>query len=126
MRKLNADDLVRESEVKKRTDFTDAIKQRYGESIYLPASIIPNPKDADKSYDLPFDEVDPKVSESDIVDDEATPIHPMYIAYILMNDELLLPQGWSLRMSKLIRRSVDSDGKVIVNHNGIPVLSTIL
>ena len=71
-------------------------------SISLPDSSIPNSKNSDKNYYLPYDEVAPKLPESDIVDDEGTPIHPMSMADILMNDEVLLPQGWDLRMSKLI------------------------
>ena len=46
-----------------------------------------HPKDADETYDLPFDEVAPKVPESDIMDDEETPIHPTSLAEILMNAE---------------------------------------
>ena len=95
-------------------------------SISLPDSSIPNSKNSDKNYHLPYDEVAPKLPESDIVDDEGTPIHPMSMADILMNDEVLLTKGGYLQLAKLIQQSVDSDGKVIENHNNIPVLSTIL
>ena len=95
-------------------------------SISLPDSSIPNSKNSDKNYYLPYDEVAPKLPESDIVDDEGTPIHPMSTADILMNDEVLLTKGGYLQLAKLIQHSVDSDGKVIGNHNNIPVLSTIL
>ena len=126
LRKLTTDEIVRDSEVKKRADFTEAIKQQCGDSISITVSSRPNPKDADETYDLPFDEVAPKVPELDIVDDEGTPIHPMSMADILMNDEVLLTKGGYLQLAKLIQQSVDSDGKVIENHNNIPVLSTIL
>ena len=43
-----------------------------------------------------------------------------------MNAEVLLPQGEELRLSKVIQRSVDSDGKVGGNYNDIPVLNNFL
>ena len=35
MRKISSDEIVRESEFKKHADFAEAIKQRYGDSLYL-------------------------------------------------------------------------------------------
>ena len=43
-----------------------------------------------------------------------------------MNAEVLLPQGEEKRLAKLIKRSVNSDGKVIGNYNDLPVLNTML
>ena len=42
-----------------------------------------------------------------------------------MNSEVLLPQGEEKRLEKAIKRSVDSDDKVIGNYNEIPVLNTM-
>ena len=39
---------------------------------------------------------------------------------------MLLPQGEDMRLAKVIRRNVDSDGKVIGDYNNIPTLKTIL
>ena len=36
MRKLTPDELVRDSQVKKRSDFDAVIKERYGDSFTLP------------------------------------------------------------------------------------------
>ena len=126
MHKLTADELVLESEVKKRADFTEAIKQQCGDSISITVSIRLNPKDDDETYDLPFDEVAPKVPELDIVDDEGTPIHPTFMADILINAEVFITQGEDLRLAKVILRYVDQDGEVIVNHNDILVLSNFM
>ena len=57
MRNLTTDELVLESEIKRRADFSEEINQRYGDSISLPASSRPNTKYSDKTYDLPFDKV---------------------------------------------------------------------
>ena len=43
-----------------------------------------------------------------------------------MNTELLLPQGEYKRLAKVIKISVDSDGKVIDKYNELPVMNTIL
>ena len=43
-----------------------------------------------------------------------------------MNAEVLLPQGGEKRLAKVIKRSVDLDGKVIGNYNELLVLNTIL
>ena len=42
-----------------------------------------------------------------------------------MNAEVLLPQGEEKRLSKVIKRSVDSDGMVIGNYNELLVLNTM-
>ena len=43
-----------------------------------------------------------------------------------MNAEVLLPQGEEKRMAKVIKRSFNSDSKVIGNYNELPVLNTML
>ena len=43
-----------------------------------------------------------------------------------MNAEVLLHQGEEKRLAKLIKRSVDSDGKAIRNYNELPVIKTML
>ena len=94
-------------------------------SISLPDSSIPNSKNSDKNYYLPYDEVAPKLPESDIVDDEGTQIHPTLMEDILMNSEVFITQGEDLGLAKVIRRYVDSDGEVIVNHNEFRCLAPL-
>ena len=45
---------------------------------------------------------------------------------MLMNDEVLLPQGEDVRLAKVIRRNVDSNGQVLGYYKEIPMLNTIL
>ena len=45
---------------------------------------------------------------------------------MLMNAEVLLPQGEDVRLAKVIIRDVDSDGKVLGDYNDIRILNTIL
>ena len=84
------------------------------------------PQEADDTCDLPFDEVAPNIPEAEIVDDKGKPLHPISATDILMNAEVLLPQGEELRLAKVIRRSVDYDGNVGGNYNDIPILNTVL
>ena len=129
MRKLTPDELVRESEVKKRHDFATAIKLCYGDSFTLPDKIKEqweNPQEEDETFDLPFNEVGPLVPEADIVDKHGNPLHPKSVTDIIVNAEVMLPQGEDMRMAKVIKRNVDPDGKVLGDYNDIPALNTIL
>ena len=72
-----------------------------------------NTQDNYGTLDLTFDEVAPEIPEADITDAEGQPLHPSSVADILMNAEVFLPQGGDMRLEKVIRRNVESDGKVI-------------
>ena len=93
MRKLTGDELVHESEVKKRAGFDAAIKHRYSDFFTLPAPFKPNPQDTDDTYDLNFGEVAPTVPEADILNAQGALLQPTSMADSLMNAEVLLPQG---------------------------------
>ena len=128
MRKLTQDELVRESEIKKRDGFYAEIKIRYGDSFTLPTrnKINGSSQEAYDVFDLPFDEISPKIPESDIVDDPGKALHTSSAADMLITAELLLPQGEDVRLAKVIRRNVDSNGKVLGYYNNILMINTIL
>ena len=75
---------------------------------------------------MPFDEIAPEVPEADIVDAQGKPLHPSSAADMVVNAEVVIPQGGGVRLVKVIRRSGDSDGKVLGDYNNIPMLNTIL
>ena len=83
----------------------------------LPDNTLKNPQDKDDTDDLPFDEVSPSIPEEDIIDDQGRPLHPSSAADLMINAEVLLPQGEEKRLAKVMKRRVDSDGKVIRNYN---------
>lgn len=60
---------------------------------------------------MPFDEVAPQIPEADFTDADGNSLHPSSAADILMNAEVLLPQGEEIRLAKVIKRSLDSDNK---------------
>ena len=64
MRKLTPDELVRDSQVKKRSDFDAVIKERYGDSFTLPTKRGEAIND-DGTFESPFDEIAPQIPEAD-------------------------------------------------------------
>ena len=102
------------------------IKAQYGDSFSLTDKTLKNLQDKDDTDDLPFDEVSPSIPKANIIDDQGRPVHPSLAADLLMSTEVLPPQGEEKRLSKVIKMSVDSDGKVIGNYNELPVLNTML
>ena len=126
MRRLTPEQWARETEINKRSELNDAVKARYGESFSLPDKTLENPQDKDDTGDLPFDEASPSIPEADIIDEKGQPLHPSSAADLLRNAEVLLHQVEEKRLAKVIKRSVDSDGKVIGNYNELPLLNTML
>ena len=68
MRRFAPEEWAREIEIKKRSEFNDAIKARYSDSLYLPDKTLKNPQDGDDTDDFPFDEVSPSIPEADIIE----------------------------------------------------------
>ena len=78
MRKWKQDELIRESEIKKRDGFDAAIKTRYGDSFTLPTRTRNkgSSQEEDKKFDLNFDDIAPDIPEADIVYAQGKPLHP--------------------------------------------------
>ena len=69
------------------------IKAQYGDSFSLTDKTLENLQDKDDTDDLPFDEVSPSIPKAYIIDYQGRPLHPSSAEYLLMNAEVLLPQG---------------------------------
>ena len=120
--------MLHESETKKSEVFISSFKERCGDTFTLLERInskSDDPQDDDGTFDLPFDEVAPEITEDYITDAEGQPLHPSSVADILMNSEVLLPQGEDMWLEKVIRRNIDSDDKVTGDYNNIPTFNTI-
>ena len=128
MRKLAQDELIRESETKKRDGFDAATKILYVYSFSLPTKtrVKGRSQEADDAFDLPFDEISPEIPETDTVDAQGKPLHPPSEADIMMNADVLLPQGEDVQLVKFIRRNVDSNGQVLGDYKKITMLNTII
>ena len=83
-------------------------------------------QEADDTCNLTFDEVAPNIPEADTIDKQIKLLHPTSATDILINAEVLLPQGGGLRLAKVIWRSFDYYGNVGGNYNDIPILNTVL
>ena len=64
--------------------------------------------------------------EADMTDASGKPINQQSMTDLLINAEVLLPQGESEQLAKVIRRAVDDDGKIIGTFNSNPVLNTLM
>jgi hypothetical protein len=64
--------------------------------------------------------------EADIVDAAGKPFMAHSLTDILINAEVLLPREDSQAIAKVVRRMVDSEGKLIGEHNGNPLLNTLV
>ena len=129
MRSLTPEELSRDSEILKRSNFTEAIKLKYGDSLSLPKRrrrVKFKEDEDDKYFDLPFDEVAPLIPEADIVDSEGKPLNESSLADQLINAEVLLPQGEDLRMAKVIKRNIGPDGTLIGTPHENSMLNTAL
>ena len=93
MCRLTQEGLTRPSEIKKRAEFDAAIEKRYGNSFTLPKRRPKDGQGEDESFDLPFDEVAPTIPEADDADSQERPRHVSPDAEVLLNAEVLLPQG---------------------------------
>ena len=137
-RPLNAGELAasNEVEVRKRAEFDAAIKQKLGDSFSLPTHVQPqqagDSKDASNPQDETFDpftgveEPHIEVPEADCVDATGKPILQQSLADTLIHSEVLLPHGEDLQMAKVLRRSVNPEGRVIGNANDNPLLNTLM
>ena len=113
--------MTRPSETEERIEFNAAIEKRHGNSFTLPKGKPKDGQEEDDVFDLPFGEVAPTIPES-----PGRPLHVSPDAEVLLNAEVLLPQGGELRLAKLIQKHKDSNGKSTGDYNKIPMLNTVV
>ena len=105
----------------KRKAFDADIKELLRDSVTAPPMPAPEALDPANDFDFgDYDEfsADNVVPEADAVDSEGRPINQQSVADLLINAEVLLDHGETQQMAKVIRRSIDSNGKVIGNLSG--------
>ncbi len=88
----------------------------------------PKPKDADELEDM-FDDPDIEDDEpipEDPVDADGRSMFESSVTDLLINAEVLLPQGEKMQSAKVSRRVKDSNGKLIGSHDDNPMLNTSL
>ena len=126
---LNPEELSRDSQILKGTNFTQAIKLNYGDSLSLPKRkrrVKFNEDEDDEYFDLCFDEVAPLIPEVDIVDSKGNHLNEFSLTDQLINAEVLLPQGEESRMATVIKRNIGPDGTRIGTPHQNSMLNTAL
>ena len=105
----------------KRDAFDSDIRELLGDSISVPPMPVPEANDPSNDFDFAdLDELDADVvtPEADAIDSQGRPINQQSIADLLINADVLLDQGETQQMARVIRRSIDAEGKVIGNLDG--------
>jgi hypothetical protein len=126
LQKLRPEELHNnETESEKRRIFTEAIAEKFGDSMTLP----PVPISPDKEAFIPYedDETEPtQMPDSDPVDATGHTICEQPLSDRLIHAELTLPQGEKMMNAKVIGRHKDKNGNIIGSFNENPILNTIV
>ena len=129
LRRLRPDEVsvTNEAEATKREAFDAAIKEDLGDSI-TPAPLKPVKESMDPTNNFDYDDLDEDnyqniVPEADAIDSRGSPINQQSVADLLINAEVLLPQGEAQQMAKVIRRSIDVNGNIIGDLDNTPSLN---
>ena len=102
---------------RKRASFDSAIKEDLGDPI-TPALLKPTRLSMDSTNNFDYNEFDENyyenvVPEADAVDSRGKTINQQSVADLLINAEVLLPQGEAQQTAKVICRSIDINGNII-------------
>jgi hypothetical protein len=127
---LTADERSDSNEVEglKRASFTADITAKLGDSVKLPSTPMPDWTEPDWNDEPYGDDTTPEHEpfEADLVDAAGKPIMMHSLTDVLINAEVLLNKDDSTSIARVIRRAVDSDGKVIGTWDSNPVLNTLV
>jgi hypothetical protein len=120
--------LTNETEAEKRLHFTTPICGILGDSILLPAAPPPNPMDEYWELEPYGDEVESPLAflEADLTDAAGKPFIAHLLTDTLINAEVLLPLEDSQAIARVVKRMVDSEGKLIGEHSDNPLLNTLV
>jgi hypothetical protein len=72
------------------------------------------------------DEVLPFIPDADLKDAAGKPFEVRSVADALINTEVMLPNGDSMAIAKVVRRGVDKEGCLVGTFNNNPLLNTLL
>ena len=134
---LTAEQLAPSNEVeaKRRADYDADIRSKLGDCMKLPTIVEDSDEDEDPVVEIddpdfrPYedDETPPSVMpEADIVDNAGRPICQQSMTDLLVNAEVLLPQGEELQLAKVVGQSFDANGKVIGRFDENPLLNSLV
>jgi len=117
-----------EAEKAKRDAFTLSIRAKLGDSLSPPP--VPLSEDdivTDWDLELYEDDTDghaPKVPDADLLDAAGKPVQLQSFTDALINAEVLLPHDESSVLAKVMRRSVDENGRFMGTYSDNPLFNT--
>ena len=130
IRRLTADERSDSNEVEaqKRVSFNADITAKLGDSVKLPSNPLPDWVEPDWDSEPYGDDTTPEHEpfEADLVDAAGKPILMHSLTDVLINAEVLLSKDDSTALARVIRRAVDSNGKVIGEWDSNPILNTLV
>ncbi len=120
-------------EVEKRSSFNASIWSIVGDSVKIP-KVIPLDNETTKAFDPLWDldsyednvEVLPFAPAADLLDAAGKPFEVRSVANALINVEVMLPNGDSMAIAKVLCRGIDENGRMIGTFNTNPLLNTLL
>jgi hypothetical protein len=122
-----------EVETEKRFLFNVAIRGVLGDSVKIPKD-VPLDNNATKAFDVlwdldPYKDDDgvlPFIPDADLKDAAGKPFEVCSVADALINMEVMLPNGNSMAIAKVVRRGVNDEGRLVGTFNDNPLLNTLL
>ena len=111
-------------EERKRLVFMDNIRVNLGDSMSLPI----NPFSEDYVEYTPYEDEDgaPRsIPENEAIDAAGKPLFQNSVTDTLIQVEVILPHGDELLATKIIRRTLDENGKVMSKHSDNQILNTL-
>ena len=124
LRKLTTSEMRGDTEKRKRTLFDSLIEKKLGDSMSFPPK--PLPDDFEPYADDSDPTVPPLPDNNDPLDPSGQAQFDQPITDRLIHAEVHLPQGESIQSAKVIHRSRDGDGALIVTYDDNPILNTML
>ena len=125
LRPLTVDELHSTVEENKRKEFDKQIREKLGDSITVIPMVKPEADpDPLAEFQVDDDEVEPPIIPEDPVDADGRAVYEQPFTDILLNAEVLLPQGEEMKSAKVLRRSKDPDGNMIGTYDANPLLNT--
>jgi hypothetical protein len=122
-----------EVETEKRSLFNVTICGVLGDSVKIPKN-VPLYNNAAKAFDAlwdlnPYeddDEVLPFITDADLKDAAGKPFEVCSVADALINMEVMLPNGNSMAIAKVVRHGVDNEGHLVGTFKDNPLLKKLL
>ena len=131
LRRLTKDELSPSNtvELQKQAAFDEAIRAKLGDSM----TVVDKPPESDLPPELQFEEPyedddEPTliIPEADAVDASGKPVNQQSVTDLLINAEVLMPHDEVMCLAKVIRRSIDSDGRITGTFNENSSLNSLV